>query len=79
MALCFCLLLFCLRMTLPRVDLDLPLLQKAGDTLLLELASSPGRIVGDASGRWGVGAVPESELAATLHVFASPIAAEPSG
>lgn len=44
----------------------------AGDTLLLELASSPGRIMGDASGRWGIGAVPEGGLAATLHVFSSP-------
>lgn len=53
---------------------------KARDTLLLELASSPGRVVGDAAGRWGVGAVPESaELAATLHVFALPKFAEPSG
>ncbi|CAM9180643.1 unnamed protein product, partial [Laminaria digitata] len=51
----------------------------AGDTLLLELASSPGRIVGDASGRWGVGAVPDSGPAATLHVFTSPKLAEPSG
>jgi len=45
-----------------------------GNTLLLELASSPGRIVGDARGRWGVGEVPEGEgtaveLAASLHVF----------
>lgn len=53
----------------------------AGDTLLLELASSPGRIIGDARGRWGVGAVPEGggaavELAASLHVFGATAAEE---
>lgn len=43
---------------------------------MLELASSPGRIVGDARGRWGLGAVPRpggteppAKLAAALHVF----------
>lgn len=47
--------------------------------LLLELASSPGRLVGEASGRWGVGAVPEARLEAALHVFALPKVAEGSG
>ncbi|CAM9841895.1 unnamed protein product, partial [Pylaiella littoralis] len=64
----------------------------AGDTLVLELASSPGRIVGDTRGRWGVGAVPIVEqekgltapqLAAVLHVFggtaATATAAGPPG
>lgn len=56
---------------------------------MLELASSPGRIVGDARGRWGVGAVPDADaagmatqLSAALHVFAAvplPTAAAPSG
>lgn len=50
-----------------------------GDTLLLEVASSPGRIVGDASGRWGIGAVPNSGPAAALHVFALPELAQGSG
>ncbi|CAM9695179.1 unnamed protein product, partial [Ectocarpus fasciculatus] len=60
-----------------------------GDALVLELASSPGRIVGDARGRWGVGAVPDADaagmatqLSAALHVFAAvplPTAAAPSG
>ncbi|CAN0521893.1 unnamed protein product, partial [Ectocarpus sp. 12 AP-2014] len=59
------------------------------DTLVLELASSPGRIVGDARGRWGVGAVPDADatgvptqLSAALHVFAGvplPTVAAPSG
>ncbi|CAM9172550.1 unnamed protein product, partial [Ectocarpus sp. 8 AP-2014] len=60
-----------------------------GDTLVLELASSPGRVVGDARGRWGVGAVPNADatgaptqLSAALHVFAAvplPTVAAPSG
>lgn len=56
---------------------------------MLELASSPGRVVGDARGRWGVGAVPDADatgvptqLSAALHVFAAvplPTVAAPSG
>lgn len=47
---------------------------------MLELGSSPGRMVGDARGRWGVGAVPRPgritpHLAAALHVFDVPAAA----
>ncbi|CAM9172228.1 unnamed protein product [Ectocarpus sp. 4 AP-2014] len=62
---------------------------RGGDTLVLELASSPGRVVGDARGRWGVGAVPDADatgvptqLSAALHVFAAvslPTVAAPSG
>ncbi|CAM9553991.1 unnamed protein product [Scytosiphon promiscuus] len=58
--------------------------KRAADSIVLELASTPGRIVGDARGRWGVGAVPVEEsgesrpqLAAALHVFA-PAEAETS-
>lgn len=53
------------------------LFNAAADSIVLELASSPGRIVGDARGRWGVGKVPVEEtgetpaqLSAALHVFA---------
>lgn len=43
-----------------------------GDKILLELASSPGRIVGDSLGRWAVGAVTEQGPTATLHIVALP-------
>lgn len=53
---------------------------------MVELASSPGRVVGDARGRWGVGAVPNPgrtrtnpELAAALHVFGAPAATAAAG
>lgn len=45
---------------------------KDGDKILLELASSPGRIVGDSLGRWAVGAVTEQGPTATLHIVALP-------
>ena len=66
----------------PTTSLYAPFTIAAGDVLVLELASSPGRVVGDARGRWGVGAVPREtatkaipQLAAALHVFGAPAAA----
>lgn len=56
------------------------------DSIVLELASSPGRIVGDTRGRWGLGAVPveemgemQTQLAAALHVFALAEPGSPEG
>lgn len=67
------------RVTIPHRNRPVPPIKTDGDKLVLELASSPGRVVGDAAGRWGVGAVPDAGPAAALHVFAPPELARVSG